>query len=33
MKIFKKYNWRKVLQGLIDDVVKKVLVVEKFYEI
>jgi len=33
MKIFKKYNWQKVLQGLIDDVVKKVLVVEKFYEI
>jgi hypothetical protein len=33
MKIFKKYSWQKVLQGLIDDVVKKVLVTEIFYKI
>jgi hypothetical protein len=33
MKVFKKYSWRTILQGLIDDVLKKVLVVEKFYKI
>jgi hypothetical protein len=33
MKVFQNNSWQKNLQGLIDNVFKNVLVVEKFYKI